>query len=289
MNRNETHSMRLGIGSYTYPWAVGIPGHRPARPLTATDLLDKAAQLGVSVVQICDNLPLEALSEPQLEELRRAARQREIAVEVGTRGIFPNHLRRQLDLARYFASPILRVVIDTPAHHPSLDEVVHLLSPWRSELERADICLAIENHDRFTAGQFRDMVTRLDSPHIGICLDTVNSFGALGGSGDHRCRIGAVGRESACQRILDSTRGPPVGLRDRRLSRRSRPVGCALAAAGVAPGRADSQPHPGTVARTGVVARGYNRERGAMGGGERDVSAYTDRKLTTEIEKGIEP
>jgi sugar phosphate isomerase/epimerase len=181
VNFNDTHSMRLGIGSYTYPWAVGIPGHRPARPLTATDLLDKAAQLGVSVVQICDNLPLEALSEPQLEELRRAARQREIAVEVGTRGIFPDHLRRQLDLARYFASPILRVVIDTPAHHPSLDEVVHLLSPWRSELERADICLAIENHDRFTAGQFRDMVTRLDSHHIGICLDTVNSFGALEG------------------------------------------------------------------------------------------------------------
>ena len=149
--------------------------------MTAMDLLDKATQLGVAVVQICDNLPLDTLSEPQLEELRRAARQRGIAIEVGTRGISPDHLRSQLELAEYLASPILRVVVDTTGHHPSLDEVVNLLGPWRSELERADICLAIENHDRFTAAQFRDMVTRLNSPHIGICLDTVNSFGALEG------------------------------------------------------------------------------------------------------------
>ena len=53
-------------------------------------------------------------------------------------------------------------------------------------------------------------------------------------------------------------------------------------------GRADSQRHPGTMARAGVVVRGHDRERGAMGGGEREVPAYTDRELKPrDIEEGI--
>jgi sugar phosphate isomerase/epimerase len=151
--------------------------------MTAADLLDKATELGVRVVQICDNLPLDALPEPQLEQFRATARQRGITIEVGTRGVMPQHLERQLALAGYLASPILRVVIDTANHRPSLDEAVELLALWRSKLEHAGVCLAVENHDRFSAAQFRDMMTRLNSRHIGICLDTVNSFGALEGPG----------------------------------------------------------------------------------------------------------
>ena len=181
MNLNDGNTTRLGIGSYTYPWAVGIPGRRPDRPLNALDLLDKAAGMGVRVVQICDNLPLDQLTDSQRGDLRQSAVQRGIVIEVGTRGISREHLQRYLSLAVHFGSPILRVVIDTAEHHPSLDEVLDLLRPMRRELEQADVCLAIENHDRFTAGQFREMVTRLDSPCVGICLDTVNSFGALEG------------------------------------------------------------------------------------------------------------
>jgi sugar phosphate isomerase/epimerase len=181
MKRNDANTTRLGIGSYTYPWAVGMPGRRPDRPLTALDLLDKAVGLGVRVVQVCDNLPLDQLSAAQRDELRQAAAQRGLAIEVGTRGIARDHLQRYLELALYFRSPILRVVIDTAEHHPSLDEVVALLGPVRRDLEQAGVCLAIENHDRFTAAQFCEIVTRLDSPYVGICLDTVNSFGALEG------------------------------------------------------------------------------------------------------------
>ena len=54
--------MQLGISSYTFSWAVGIPGYpQPLQPLTALALLDRASELGVGVVQIADNLPLDAL------------------------------------------------------------------------------------------------------------------------------------------------------------------------------------------------------------------------------------
>jgi len=41
--------------------------------------------------------------------------------------------------------------------------------------------LAIENHDRFSARTLAEMVEQLGPEQVGICLDTVNSFGALEG------------------------------------------------------------------------------------------------------------
>jgi len=173
--------MRLGLGSYTYTWAVGVPGQLPDTPLTAQGLLDKAASLGVHVVQYADNLPLHKLSADELDNLERCADQYGISIEVGTRGIGAEHLRTYLQLAQRFHSPFLRIVIDTADHHPEPDEVVRALRPLMTEFEQAGVCLAIENHDRFRATVLRQMIEQIDSPFIGICLDTVNSFGALEG------------------------------------------------------------------------------------------------------------
>ena len=41
--------------------------------------------------------------------------------------------------------------------------------------------LAIENHDRFPAERLAGIVESIGSPQVGICLDTVNSFGCLEG------------------------------------------------------------------------------------------------------------
>jgi len=173
--------MRLGISSYTYAWAIGVPEHPPARPLTATGLLDRAAGLGVHLVQVADNLPLDRLSAPQLEAFEQHATDLRVSLEVGTRGIHPDHLRTYLRLAERLRSPILRVVVDTADHHPAEDEVVETIQGLLPEFERAGVCLAIENHDRFPAKTLARIIQRMDSPYVGICLDTVNSFGAVEG------------------------------------------------------------------------------------------------------------
>lgn len=172
--------MKLGLSTYTYTWAIGVPGRLPARPMTALDLVDRAQQLGVHVLQFADNLPLDQLPPAALEELAHSAVERGIQVEVGTRGIAADHLRGYLALAKRFNSPILRVVIDTASHHPSPEEAAALLHPLRSEFEDAGVTLAIENHDRFYVSQLAEMVRGLGN-WVGICLDTVNSFGALEG------------------------------------------------------------------------------------------------------------
>jgi sugar phosphate isomerase/epimerase len=174
--------MRLGIGSYTFTWAAGVPGHPPKRPMNALALLRRAVELEVRVVQFCDNLPLVALPRQELEEVAGFARERGIALELGTRGIKDcDTLLAHLNLARQLGSPFLRVVVDSRGDEPSPSEVVDRLRPLMPAFVSAGIKLAIENHDRFSSSDLAEIVERLGPSQAGICLDTVNSFGALEG------------------------------------------------------------------------------------------------------------
>lgn len=173
--------MKLGLGSYACAWGIGVPGFEPGRPLDARGLIARAAALGLSLIQIADNIPLERLSRGELDGIRDLACDHGIEVEVGTRGIAPDHLRRCLELCSLFGSPILRVVIDTSTHHPPISEVLETLGGMMPAFDAAGVVLAIENHDRFDSRMFASIIEQLGTAHAGICLDTVNSFGALEG------------------------------------------------------------------------------------------------------------
>jgi 3-oxoisoapionate decarboxylase len=175
--------VKLGISSYTYGWGAGAPGFPPPNPLTPMDLLHRARELGVHVLQVCDNCPLDPLGDAELDEFMRLAAEWEIDIEVGTRGIAPDLLRRYLALALRTGSPFVRTVVDTKVHHPSAREVVETFRSLMPEFEGEGVYLAVENHDRFTASALVELLVAVDSPFIGVCLDTTNSFGALEGPG----------------------------------------------------------------------------------------------------------
>ena len=171
--------MKLGISSYTFPWAIGVPGYPPPQPLRPLGLLQKAADLGVRVLQVCDNLPLDRLSATELNTFQKRADDLGVSIEVGTRGVHPQHLLAYLRLAERLYSPIVRIVTDVGAHRPGDDELVCLLSGVLPAFAQAGITLAIENHGRHSAAQLLAILERLANPYAGICLDTSNSFGAL--------------------------------------------------------------------------------------------------------------
>jgi sugar phosphate isomerase/epimerase len=172
--------MKLGVSSYTFTWAIGNPGYPPEHPMDELDLLNQVSILGVEVVQVADNLPLHALSTRALDAFGRRAEELGILIEIGTRGVDPDHLRTYLALAQRFRSPILRLVIDTPDHHPAPVEVVAALRSVIPAFEQAGVCLALENHDRFKTRTLVEMADRIagqiNSPAVGFCLDTSNSF-----------------------------------------------------------------------------------------------------------------
>ncbi|GAB5491696.1 MAG: TIM barrel protein [Phototrophicaceae bacterium] len=172
----------IGIGTYAYAWAIGVPNFpAPQTPMDVIAFVTRCAELNVNLVQIADNIPLHNLSESTIEELEETVDRLNLKVEIGTRGIAPDHLRQYLRLAERFHSPFLRIVVDTADHHPDVPEIIETLKVLIPEFEAKNIILAIENHDRFKAKTLVDIIQSVDSSHIGICLDTVNSFGALEG------------------------------------------------------------------------------------------------------------
>ena len=108
--------------------------------------------------------------------LAHRCRELDVHLEVGTRGVAPQNLRRYLDIARQLGSPILRVVPAPEEEDP--DAIVAALRQVAPECEDAGERLALENYEMLPAQRFADIVAEVGSDAVGICLDTTNSLGA---------------------------------------------------------------------------------------------------------------
>ncbi len=170
--------MKIGIGSYTYPWAVSSNLYPVDRPLGAMELLKKAIKLGVDCVQFADNMPLHQISFEERNEIATIANEAGIGLEVGTRGLTLQHMEQYIGISTQFKSPFVRVVIDDIDYAPNSDQIVDIIWKLLPLLKKNDIILAIENHDRLTSSALVDIIERTDKNFVGICLDTANSIGA---------------------------------------------------------------------------------------------------------------
>jgi sugar phosphate isomerase/epimerase len=166
--------MKIGVSSYTWAWGVGIKGFEPVQPLGVQDLVEKAKQSRVGVLQIADNPSLHDMDENALDELVKKADARGIELEAGTRGIEPEHLLRYLRIAKRIKSKIVRTIT-----HRLDKEAAAWMKEVLSEYRKEGISIALENHDEHQTAELADFIERLGNPHLGVCLDTVNSFAAL--------------------------------------------------------------------------------------------------------------
>lgn len=170
--------MVLGISSFSYGWAIGVPGHLPSKRMHARDLVNKAVAYGLSCLQIGDNLPIHELRTSTLDELKALVQHHKLRLELGARKLTPEHLRRYISLAIFFDAPLLRFVIDGDDYEPDIDTVINIIREAIPELEHHHVTLGIENHDRFKARELADMMNTINHNRVGICLDCVNSLGA---------------------------------------------------------------------------------------------------------------
>jgi sugar phosphate isomerase/epimerase len=174
--QNKRHTV-LGIGSYSYPFAVGQNKRfLPEKPLTALDLINKADAHKVKVVQLADNLYLQNLTDGQLDAISRLAQEKGISLETGLRGISPDNLTRHIYLTRRLGSGLLRCVIDASGYEPDMREICETFTALLPTLHETGITIGIENHDRFSAREFAQIIETVGDKHVGIVLDTVNSF-----------------------------------------------------------------------------------------------------------------
>ena len=163
--------MRLGMSSYVLRQAAA----NKDAPLGAIGMVEQAAEWGLDVVQFCDNLPLHALSASQLEELIASARSTGVDIEVGTGGLDLGIVRRYLEIAEQTGSRSLRQV-------PFSDDAAAIrrfLSSLLPSLHERGLSLAIENRIGLRSRELYDLVSSLNDPALGFCVDTANSIGLL--------------------------------------------------------------------------------------------------------------
>ena len=173
--------MRVGLGSYAFRWAIGTRDFTPSNPLTPFGLLEKSAALGAEVVQICDNLPLDSLSNTELTDLARRATELGLILEVGIKGSRPEHLRRSLDVARRLGAHLLRVVLTDAGWEPSFNEFVAIFKSLLPDLRAVGVTIAIENHFHLLPAELARLVETIGDPLVGVCLDPLNSITKLVG------------------------------------------------------------------------------------------------------------
>lgn len=182
MKEQSAPAFSFGISSWSFPWAVGVvKGPRPDRPLTAQGLLEKAKALHVERVQYADNLPLEKLSDANLLALKNEADAHGIQIEVGTKGIELDHMRRLLDIAVALESPVLRTLPALFGQRVPIEEVEDSLRQILPACIEAGVVVVLENQEAYTADEYAGLMQRVNSPYLRICLDLSNALGAMEG------------------------------------------------------------------------------------------------------------
>jgi sugar phosphate isomerase/epimerase len=166
-------------------WAIGFKfGAKeaaPDDPMDAFDLLRRAHELGVHVVQYGPNLPLAALSDGQLDRLLAQAREWDIELELGTRGLETDHLTRQVALARRIGSKIVRTIPEIAGQPAATQEIPAYLDAILPLLEMEQIKLGLEN-GKIPALELKAILDGVGSSSaqatrlVGVVLDMVNSL-----------------------------------------------------------------------------------------------------------------
>lgn len=166
----------IGLGTYSFFWQHSSEA---PEPLSLPSMLRRTRDLGVGVFQVCDYLPILGYSAAELRGLRALADELGITLELGTRGVQQEHLSTFLGLADVLGATVVRSMVNTAEHRPTMAEAEALLRASLPSYEAAGVTLALETYEQISSTDLVALVETVGSEHLGICLDPANSVAAL--------------------------------------------------------------------------------------------------------------
>lgn len=176
MGRSDSHDRRslIGLSTYAYLWQWS---QKASEPLSLEGMLRDAAAQGADVFQICDYPALETLTPHELSDIRSLAEELNLVLEIGTRGVRPEHLRTYLKIADQLGVGFVRSMIQP--HDTPIPQVPSLLREALPEYRDAGVDLGLETYEQLPTATLTDIVDELSHPQLGIVLDPGNSVAAL--------------------------------------------------------------------------------------------------------------
>ena len=166
----------IGLGTFAYLWQQSA---RAPAPLSLVGAVEDTRDQGVELFQICDYAPLERMTDAELRDAARAARDLGLTIELGTKGISPEHLSRFLALAEVFDARLVRSMVYSPDSRPTLAEAETWLRSSIRSFESAGVTLALETYEQLATTDLAALIERIGSPNVGICLDPANVVARL--------------------------------------------------------------------------------------------------------------
>lgn len=166
----------IGLGSYAFFWQHS---ELSPQPLDAFDMLRRTAELNVQLFQFCDYAPIEDLSRDDIARLADLAQELGITLELGTKGVLPEHLEKYLDLATALDASVVRSMLYSPTSRPTLVEAEAQLGEVLDAYGDAGVDLALETYEQVPSTDLVALVEGVAHTRLGICLDPANSVASL--------------------------------------------------------------------------------------------------------------
>jgi sugar phosphate isomerase/epimerase len=166
----------IGLSTYAFFWRGS---DRADEPMSLDDMIRETAALGLHLFQICDWSALDSADDVELARIRDLASEVGVQLELGTRGVEPAHLRRQLALASALGVRMLRSMWTSGDDRPTPAEAERRVRSIVPDLESHDVTLALETYEQVDTMTLVNLVRAIDSPRVGICLDPANTVANL--------------------------------------------------------------------------------------------------------------
>jgi sugar phosphate isomerase/epimerase len=168
--------MTLGLSTYAFFWQHSA---RAAEPIELTDMIERTADAGADVLQICDYPVIETMTTGQVSAVRSAADGAGVALELGLRGVRAARLEEALKLANGLGARVVRTMLYSGTDRPTLNEAAQELRSVARQFAADGVKLALETYEQVATEDLVALVEDVGEPDLGICLDPANVVARL--------------------------------------------------------------------------------------------------------------
>ncbi|WP_033542526.1 sugar phosphate isomerase/epimerase family protein [Planococcus sp. CAU13] len=168
--------MRLGLSTYSFFWQISKDN---PKALTLEEIIKETKAYGLDLLQICDYPELESYNDEELIRISNIAKEHGVELEVGTRGISSAKLTAYLRICRLLESKTLRTMLNDETFVPGKEEAIQLLKEATSVFEQHGIQIALETYEQRKTAEIIEIIRKVDSPILGVCLDPANCIANL--------------------------------------------------------------------------------------------------------------
>lgn len=168
--------MKTGLSTYAYFWQLS---EKAVKPMSLFDAIDDSKRLGATVFQICDYPQITECSSRERVRLAEHAARAGITLELGTKGVKTEHLQRYLAIAGELNCTLLRTMINSPDHRPTLSEAQRSVEVVLPAFMEQGVAICFETYEQVPTDDNITLVKAINATQVGICLDPANCVASL--------------------------------------------------------------------------------------------------------------